>query len=684
MNLYAITILLGAFLLFQVQPLIGKMILPWFGGTPAVWTTCMLFFQVALLAGYAYAHVLGTKARHRIQIPATVLILFAAALMLPIIPGEGWKSHDTANPTWRILLLLGATVGLPFFVLATTSPLLQKWYSLTHPGKSPYRFYAVSNIGSLAALVTYPVLVEPLMSSRTQARVWSVGFVILAVLYAATAIQMCRRRPVAAPLPDAGDDTEPSPTIFVRILWVLLAATGSTMLLAVTNRMCQDVSVIPFLWALPLAIYLGTFVACFDHDRWRRRRLFWPALALCSAWMCWVLFQGALASIVQQVSAYSIGLFVCCMALHGELVGLKPSPRRLTEFYLSIAFGGALGGVFVALVAPLFFDSFFELNLAIGLCPILVALAFWQGSERQSLLHTRREKKIFIAAAIVLSLGLWIALGFHARRETRGYTECARNFYGVLAVGEYKIPKTGEGYTMLIHGRISHGMQFKSPEKRRKATSYFGPKSGIGLTLTHFPSKESGLKIGVAGLGTGTLAAYGREGDAYRFYEINPNVARLAKKYFTFLDDCRATTAIVMGDARLSLEREAPQGFDVLILDAFTGDAIPTHLLTVEAFDIYRRHLKPGGVIAVNASNRHLDLYPVVSGLARHFDMATAYIVSAPDEEMGIDYCTWILMSANEDFMALPEIHTAATSGPPSHIRLWTDSYSNLFTILKF
>ena len=725
---YALTIFISALLLFQVQPLVSKTILPWFGGTPAVWTTCMLFFQVLLLAGYAYAHVVSSRLARTRQVLLHLMIMAAALAVLPIIPNPGWKPDGTEAPTWRILALLAATVGLPYFVLSTTGPLVQAWFSLARPGASPYRLYALSNVGSLLALVSYPFLVEPLVPLRMQAVAWSVGFGVFVLLCAAVAVHLWTRaradhtpdRPTPATAPhDASPDDGP-PGWDVRVLWIALPACASVLLLAITNHMCLDVASVPFLWILPLCLYLLSFIICFDNQRWYYRPLFAAVFAASLAAVCVLLALGADPGLKVQVAGYSIGLFVCCMVCHGELVRLKPSPRYLTSFYLCIATGGALGGVGVALVAPAVFCSYFELHIAIWCCGALFVVAlfrdvFGPGSPRSA---WRRWLTVGLSA---VTLGVLAgALGAIAAYTVGRDLSVSRNFYGVLHVRQSDPADPQKNMYMLRNGHIDHGGQFVLPARRRLPTTYYGPKSGVGVLLRHYAGLRSvpelpwapiglpwsvrdvlraavgdqtgggptpaPIRVGAVGLGVGTVAVYGRPGDHFRFYEINPGVHRLATTRFTYLHDCLADWDVVMGDGRLSLEREPPHRFDVLVLDAFSSDSIPVHLLTREAFDVYVRCLKPDGVLAVHISNRYLDLLPVVRALAHHFHLDTAVIESDDDDAAGVYSATWVLVTANRSLLRTAAIRdaTAEDDGtPPDPRYLWTDDFSNLFDVLK-
>ncbi|MFC1806577.1 spermidine synthase [Planctomycetota bacterium] len=693
---YAITIFLSAFLLFQVQPMIGKYILPWFGGGPAVWTTCMLFFQMLLLAGYSYAHLIATKLSQHRQVVVHGVVLVAAMVLLPIAPSEGWKPTGAGDPTWRILALLAASVGLPYFLLSTTGPLLQAWFSRTEPGRSPYRLYALSNAGSLLALLSYPFVFEPAFALRHQALGWSAAFVVFALLCGWCGIRTwhVRARGLATTSQESSTagDTARRPTAGAVALWLGLSACGSVLLLSVTNHICYDVAVVPFLWVLPLSLYLLTFILCFDSDRWYVRPVFWGLLALSLPALVWLMYQGVEAPMRWQVLGFAGGLFVCCMVCHGELVRLRPSPRHLTAFYLTISAGGALGGLLVTLVAPRVFAMYLELHLGLWLCLALAVVAFWY-TERPF----RRWRRKWVAwACLQLCLfglvGLGEALRRHAAEEGDGWLARSRNFYGVLSVGEFYDEDEDPRRTMrtLVCGRIDHGSQFTHAERLREPITYYGAQSGIGLALSHYP-RHSPLHVGVLGLGIGTMAAYGQDGDQFRFYEINPEVERLARKHFTYLADSEADCRVVLGDGRLSLEREPPERFDILALDAFTSDAVPVHLLTREAFAIYLRHMKPGGLIVANISNRYLDLRPVLLAVASHYDLGAVVIDYEPETdepEDGTCPSSFVLLTRNRRLRHRQPLHPAiraavdASDVPPERRLLWTDDYSNLFQTL--
>jgi len=674
MLLYALTILVSAFLLFQVQPVIARIILPWFGGSAAVWTTCLLFFQSVLLLGYLYSHWLYRKLRPRAQMAAHIGLLTVSLAVLPIWPSAAWKPTGGADPTLRILALLAVNVGLPYFLLSTTGPLLQAWYARRYRGAMPYRLYALSNAGSMFALISYPVLFEPWLGTRHQAVSWSAAYGVF-VLLCACAAWRGRNSPAvqSEPAPDAGGGPR---RIF---FWIALPACASILLLAITNHLTQNVAAIPFLWILPLSLYLLSFILCFESESWYPRRVFPGLFAVAVGGMAYALspdFQNN--PIKVMIPFFAGGLFVCCMVCHGELARLKPHPSQLTFFYVMIALGGALGGVFVALIAPRVFSGFYELPVGLAACACVV-LAVWR-ADPESGLGGSWMRPTPLAAAL-LTLAIVGYLGFIIHERGRSARLMVRNFYGGLKVTDETADDSEEPVRRLMHGTITHGEQFLDPRFQGRITTYYGPNSGVGRAIRQ--DQENGpVRVGVIGLGTGTLAAYGRAGDYFRFYEINPLVLRLARTEFTFLKICKARLDVALGDARLSLEGEPPENFDVLAVDAFSSDAIPVHLLTREAFALYFRHLKPDGVLAVHVSNKHLNLTPVVK-LAAVSLQKDARLVDTEDEENDVFGSTWVLVTSSPRFFEGPLMLTATVVPLPRKARMWTDDYSNLFQILK-
>ncbi len=676
---FAVAIFVSSFLIFQVQPLIGKYILPWFGGTAGVWSTCMLFFQIVLFAGYAYAHLLIKYFSLRNQCLIHFAAMIGAIFLLPIAPSTDWKPSGMEDPTVRILGLLAVSVGLPYFLLSANGPLLQAWFSRANPGRSPYGLYSLSNVGSLLGLISYPFLVEPQYSVDIQARLWSWGFAGFAVACLASAFVVSKS---TSDLPPESLKKSAIAKSSSRAgwLWFALPACASVLLLAATNQVCIDVAAIPFLWVLPLTLYLLTFIIAFAGPSWYPRWFFAIALVVAMVLLCAVMQLGAKARIEQQIAVYFGAMFVCCMVCHGELVRLKPEPARLTSFYMLISAGGAAGGIFVALIAPILFSKFIELHIGALACCSLALLVYFRDRD---LPITEPIRSWIQAVSIVGVLALGGLLWTFARGNVEDQLTAQRNFFGVLRVREYE--ENGRKVRVLVHGQILHGQQVLSPDFKNKAVSYYTDASGAGLLM----SQPSGpRKIGVVGLGTGSLAAFGRSNDSIRFYEINPAVLHLADEYFTFLSDSEAHENIrfSLGDARLSLERESPQGFDCLLVDAFSSDAIPTHLLTEEAFEIYLKHLAENGVLAVHISNRHFNLRPVVRGAARRWGLWLSIVSSREDDSRFQTAATWCLLTRTPSrltVLGLDKLEDPGQSIVDVPSTLWTDNFSNLFGTLN-
>jgi hypothetical protein len=775
----AVTILTSAFLLFQVQPIISKTILPWFGGSPAVWTTCVLFFQVLLLGGYAYAHVLTKYFSPMLQGRIHAALLAIAVLTLPIVPSEFWKPLDGAMPALRILALLAAKVGAPYFLLSSSGPLVQSWFSLVYPGRSPYRLYALSNIGSLGALLTYPFIFEPAFAVNAQGWLWSLGFAVFALLAGGLGIMVWR---IASEMEiaEAASSTEPTsaksavpakvletgpveapPPWYLEAAWIMLAALASMTLLSFTSYLSTDIAPSPFMWVVPLSLYLLSFITCFDREIWYFRPLWgtlgvfliglvcamdqasefetyvsiaWTNLHLPATGFSWSTFtEDYRESIKSQAALYMAILFVTCMLCHGEIVKSKPVARYLTRFYLMVSLGGALGGIFVGLICPLIFTKQVEISISIvgtfvvGWVALLNAgKNTWLG--RKELLQW---SSAFIVVGFVFLVGAAQILGLES---SSGVIVQVRNFYGTIWVKEIDDSDEEGANTSrrsLYHGRILHGTQYTADDRADEATTYYDDAAGPGIAVRDYPGRREGkpIRVAVVGLGTGTMAAHARNGDYYCFYDIDPKVVALHEQLFkingkeqhvfTFLDRARArgaTVEITLGDARVRMEREAaetanPKNYDVLVLDAFSGDAIPAHLLTVEALEIYERQMrhvngKNVGILAIHISNRYLDLEPVVNALAKKFQYQQVPVhYDGTNDRVGDASSDWILLTRNEEFLGELTIQAyiiakenelaaqdeadrkAVAEGkrPKKRVRevLWTDQQSDLFSILK-
>ena len=694
---YALAVLAGAMLVFKVQPLAGRLLLPIFGGGASVWTACMFFFQAMLLAGYAYAFVVSTFLVPRAQAVIHALVLAGSVLFLPIaVPRD--IGPLPGNPGMLVMSVLAASIAFPFVMLASTAPLIQRWSSITRPGKPPWRLYALSNAGALAALVAYPVLVEPRLSLEAQMSAWSAGYLLFAAVSLAACLLLWRHPARAGVANAAVFAARSAPVSGTRrsaegAMTVLLAAAGVAMLLAVTAQVTHNVAPVPFLWVVPLAIYLLTYIICFSGERWYDRSI-WGSLFIVAGTTLLILwFFGASFPLVPVVTAWLLVLFCICMLCHGELYRLRPAPERLGAWYLLIALGGALGGAFVSFAAPILFTRYWEAPLAAYAAYLAFGfLALRPGRPvevRRAALQARIDlwsRRLFAAgwAAGVLIFPVTVA-GLDTLRP-RYDLASTRNFYGIVNVRD--VTADGPPRRVLVDGTTIHGYQLLDERLRQLPTSYYGPDTGVELTLRLLERPAEGLAAGIVGLGTGTLAAYGEAGDRFRFYELNPAVIDLARTHFSFLRDSAATIEIVPGDARISLEHElATHGsgnFDLLVIDAFTSDAIPVHLLTLEALTVYLAHLRPDGIVAFHVTNSYLDLAPVVADLASALGRRAVHVSTVVDTGVS-SRADWVLV-ALPDRISVRE----GTDGvmftsvaPPPEERLWTDDYSNLFGVLR-
>ena len=688
---YSIAIFLSAFLLFQVQLIAGKFMLPRFGGSPSVWNTCLLVFQVLLLGGYAYAHLLSTRVSGKWQGPVHLVFLASSVAVLgvlayvwrsPITPGRDWTPGGSNDPVWQVIRLLATSVGIPFLSLSTTGPLLQTWFSRIQV-ESPYRLYALSNLGSLLGLVTYPFLFERFFTVSSQSWLWSAGYMAFFAACALSAWNLMRheRHQLAAPAPKQAASNTNRPSLSSLALWIVLPACASAMLLATTNLITQDIAVIPLLWVAPLCIYLLSFILCFQSDRWYHRGAFQGLYVVAFLLALHELMVPWGAHVLLQLGTCCLALFAVCMVCHGELARSKPNPSHLSTFYFMLSAGGALGSLFVVLVAPRLFHEIGEFPVVLAACGGLLLLAV--ALDHSSWMYAKRAYRAVALVGLILLMfqgyryGMAL-IGEHARGRLVFLT---RNFFGVKRVEE------DSAAFWLLHGKIVHGVQLKDPESREQPTLYYRRSSGVGLLLANYPrpaqTDSGGLRVGIVGLGAGTLAAYGQAGDYFRFYEIDPQVVDLSlaqKPAFTFVKDSPAKIDIITGDARLSLADEASRGqfqkFDVLVLDAFSSDSIPVHLLTREAMGLYLRHLSgPNAVMAFHLTNRSLDLSSVVVGLSH------AYTLNAT--EVDNSYSTWVLVSANPRMLSLPGLQEHTRPIPISDtIPQWTDEYSNVFEVL--
>jgi hypothetical protein len=667
MALKGLLVFLGAFLLFLVQPIIAKLILPRFGGSVAVWATCLVFFQAALLLGYALAHALVRGSRHAAPHWAHRALLLGSLALLPIVPIAELHRVAGLDPGLQILLLLGVTIGLPFTLLAMTSPLLQAWIAATPGGFNPYRLFALSNLASLVALLAYPWLIEPWLRTATQAQAWSAAYAAWVLVL----LGLSLRRPLAARASVPAD--APVPSWSSTLGWFALAALGSYELVALTNHLTQNIPSFPMMWVLPLVIYLASFTLCFDSDRWAAPRVWRAATPLAVAGMALLLWrERQIHNLAWHIGGFLAGLFVVCMFCHGELARSRPASSRLTHFYLAVSAGGVAGGALVALAAPALLSGYFEVEIGLVLLAAALLWRTWHGGL------------VWRAAGAMLLLVSTVTAVWRVQ-DSLGYViEISRNFYGVLRVRDYAADQPAQHERVMIHGRILHGQQFLAPERRRQPTSYYTENSGVGRLLRALADRP--LQVGAVGLGAGTIATYGRPGDHYRFYEIDPAIAAAARRHFSFIADSAATVELRIGDGRLLLQAEAPGVLDVLVVDAFSGDAIPTHLLTREALALYRQRMRPGGVIALHLSNSHLDLRGVVGQAAAELGLQLAYVADPGIAgDVASSASDWVLLAEDRSVLDLPLIAQAAKPLPPGRgVRAWTDDYSNIVRVMSF
>lgn len=694
---YSVAIFTSAFLVFQVQPIIARHILPWFGGTPSVWTACMLFFQVGLLLGYLYAHWLARSFSLRQQVIIHVTFLAASLVMLPITPEISAISEELPQ-SLQILALLGQSVGLPFLLLSASAPLLQQWFAHAHQGKSPFRLYALSNLGSLLALLTYPFLIEPNLRLHSQSLSWSTGYLVFLGTALWCGWPLLKRQSgiglvSGATSENSGKPAAPPTSItgVQRLGWIALSASGSAILLAITNQMCQDVAVIPFLWVVPLSLYLISFIICFERDAWYFRGVWIPVLILGIILVVYLMRQAyaeSEISLAYQIAIYCFALFGCCMVCHGEMVRRKPDPQHLTEFYVFVAFGGALGGLFVSLIAPLLFNGYWELHL---LLIVISGLTIIYLASDKTVRKAARGATVAIGCT-GLGILTWQLYLHHVEQLDSSIAD-KRGFYGVLHVYDEKPDSKGH-YRALYHGRISHGEQWLHHSRRNIPTAYYGARSGVGLAIMRHPNRRSfdaserALNVGVVGLGVGTLAVYGKNNDRFHFYEINPQVESLARTHFSYLKDSQANVSVSIGDGRKLMQEELKNSgarqYDILVVDAFSGDAIPIHLMTKEASDIYWQHLKDDGILAFHITNFHLDLSDVVRQLAAHANKQAIYMSFQEGPEDYFDNSNdWVLITSNEVF--IKDRYIQRFQDEWHHDLkpiLWSDDFSNLFDVV--
>jgi len=676
--LFGCAIFLASFLLFLVEPIAAKQLLPTFGGSAAVWITCLVFFQTALLAAYLYAHWLTRRSLWTLHLSLLLVASAAAILWRVAQPSALASSPATTSPVLAIFAALSLSIGLPFLMLGATSPLLQVWLSRIESTGIPYRLYALSNVASLLALGLYPTLIEPNFTLKTQWLAWTAGFLIFAILSAVLTWQTRTSTAASAALTL---ETAPPTPLFKKLLWIALPMAASMQLSAVTSHLTANVAAIPLLWILPLAVYLLTLILAFQFPRLLPRWIVTRLLVVMLASLAYMLSQ-VQTSLPLRVSIifFLVELFVSAIFCHAEAVHLRPArPSESTLFYLLFAAGGALGTFLVGVAFPLVFSFNYDLAISFLMTALLAIAVTWPEGWAQRGLWTT-------SSILLIVLLFFLNTAYH--RQT---LVAVRNFYGALRVNE-RISYPGATIRTLTNGTIQHGTQIFSEELRHTPTTYYAPDSGVGLALQSCCAGRpagQGRNIGVIGLGVGTMAAYGQPADHTRFYEITPAVIPIAQHFFTYMRESGAQIDIVTGDARTSLAAElengTPQHFDVLVVDAFSGDAIPLHLLTTQALEVYKRHLAPGGVLAFHISNQHVELEPEVAQLAKAANLTARRFVSPINEDRGEFSATWMLLCQDPNFFMIPEIfnHAKIPSETP-HVPVWTDDYSSLLPVLHW
>ncbi len=671
-------IFLASFLLFLSEPIAAKQLLPSFGGSAAVWMTCLVFFQVALLAGYLYAHGMtrGDPSRRLSTLHIALLALAAASA---VGWGAGYLHPLQAGglPVTSIFLSLALSIGLPFVLLASTSPMLQVWLSRTEQDAVSFRLFALSNLASLLALVSYPTLIEPHLTLSLQRQVWALGVAVFALITGVLAWQ--NRRPASPPAEKLAQEAQPAPAAH-KLLWFLLPMAGAMQLSAVTAHLTSNVAAIPLLWVLPLGVYLLTFILAFQFPGLLRvRSVVMRVLAILLASLALLLSKADVSlPIGLAIVFFLLELFTACLFCHMQAYALRPArPAEATLFYLTIAAGGAMGSFLIGIAAPLIFSGNYDLALTFLVTALLALAVIWTPGRSWK---TEWPQRLLWSVGSGLLAFLIVALHtvYHAHTLL-----VRRNFYASLRVTQ-GVTEHGDPIRTLMNGSIQHGTQIFSDDLRHTPTTYYAPDSGIGLALAQCCGDRP-RSIGVIGLGAGTIAAYGRAGDSIRFYEINPSVLPIAQNLFTYTRDSKAKISFAEGDARASLAQESAQGFDVLVVDAFSGDAIPLHLLTVEALALYRHHLAPGGVLAFHVSNSYVDLDAAVAQLALAAGMQARRISSPEDRQSGEFKSVWVLLSADPTFFLRPEVaQRAQTIGGVAGVGPWTDDYSSLLPLVHW
>ena len=695
--LYSLTIFLSAFLLFAIQPIIGKYLLPWFGGSASVWSTSLLFFMTLLLGGYIYAHLLTTKMKPKMQILIHLPLLFfgLSAIIFfyffwpsPITPSAFWKPDEPLLPVYNLLLILMIAVGSPYFILSSTNSIVQSWVSKIH--NTPYKLYALSNIGSLLAIFLYPLVIEPNLSIVNQAYFWSIGFILFVILMSFSGLFFLKtlknkiKQPVSRQ--NNGKELPDAPTNQQYLTWLFLSAFPSMLLIVTTTQLTQSIAAIPFFWLLPLSLYLLSFIFCFSSYNFYLKRTYAIILIFLLPISIFMWLNSHQISISLHLFFYMATFFLTAMMFHGELYARRPHPQCLTTYYLFITTGGASGAFLINILAPLIFKGYWEFPICLLISliiPLVIAGFIVEKWFSKSLIRS-------VQGAVLLYLTFFVVASVVSGKINS--VRQIRNFYGVIAITKQKTKSKDVYLLKLINGSILHGQQFSAGPSQYLPTTYYVEDSGIGLAINNHPKRLSRhpLKIGVIGLGIGTLAAYCQPQDYFKFYEINPAVIEIADKYFSYLKHCQGKIDIVKGDGRLSMEKEVKENkntkFDIIAVDAFTDDSIPIHLLTKEAIQLYLEQLGNDGILAVHISNRYIDLKPVLKSAAKEFQLTgiviNAKVIKYPDRSK---QSLWVLLTKNKEVIKTKTISENGTDlSKAKDINLWTDQYSNIFQLIKW
>ena len=730
--LFAATLFTSAALMFVLQPMFGKILLPLLGGSPAVWNTCMVFYQAILFLGYLYAHYLSTRLDQRRQIYVHVGVILLSFVALPVGLPDSVSPPTESNPTLWIIGTLSLAIGLPYFVISTTAPLIQKWFANIghHTSDDPYFLYAASNTGSLLALLSYPFLIEPNIGLSGQKSDWTVGFVLLALLIAGCAFSLWKAQQDKAVSEDAalqGDEL----SLATKLHWLALAFVPSSLLLGLTTFISTDIASVPLLWIIPLTVYLLTFVIVFS--KWHDKVHGWMVLAqpvVLLPFLAYSFINPAVLPYWVDLGIHLCAFFLAVMVCHGELARLRPNTRHLTTYYLIMSFAGMLGGMFNTFVAPFVFNGVYEyplmivaalllrpgVNLAIGhdkkewlkqlIFPamlVVVGLAVFLSIDDlpqyldtigvglillAGLTYAFREKPITLAALTGILIGF--TFGLHGLLSNTLYQE--RTFFGVSSVRESVLTDEQgqpEKYREFFHGTTKHGAQRLAERDSRTPLTYFSRPGPIGQLFAEFDKVNTDWEIGIIGLGAGTLACYTKPGQSWAFYELDPLVVDIARNptYFTYISQCNPTIKMVVGDARLSLEKEPDHKFDLYIVDAFSSDSIPTHLLTQEAIKLYFDKIKPDGILALHITNRHLALKNVLADHAEQLQLAGLIQEFKPSGDIPLVVATdWVVMAKKpETLRPLRESQLGSWQKLPLtfNARSWTDDFTNIASIWK-